>query len=201
VCGGDGGGATCGGDGFFVGWVTIATAYRNIEFGEWLNSDDGYVDELLVRPVIDLIAAHTEPQQAGGDDGEPGHVVNAVAGGRVRHPSVSELNDPDVIGQPNQVVQPERWERRSKAHRTQCAFARPSTAPEKRLSVSYRCQPMNGDANDLGDTGSIQLAVFNARNDPSEGNGRWKLPILLLSLRTPPIHSRSSCSRPCSPRS
>jgi hypothetical protein len=54
VCGGDGGGATCGGDGFFVGWTTIATAYRNTEFGEWLNSDDGYVDELLVRPVIDL---------------------------------------------------------------------------------------------------------------------------------------------------
>jgi hypothetical protein len=40
--------------GFFVGWATIATAYRNTEFGEWLNSDDGYVDELLVRPVIDL---------------------------------------------------------------------------------------------------------------------------------------------------
>lgn len=54
VCGGDGGGATCGGDGFFVGWTTIATAYRNIEFGEWLNSDDGYIDELLVRPVVDL---------------------------------------------------------------------------------------------------------------------------------------------------
>lgn len=54
MCGGDGGGATCGGDGFFIGWVTIATAYRNVEFGEWLSSDDGYVDELLVRPVIDL---------------------------------------------------------------------------------------------------------------------------------------------------
>jgi hypothetical protein len=40
--------------GFFAGWTTIATAYRNTEFGEWLNCADGYVDELLVRPVIDL---------------------------------------------------------------------------------------------------------------------------------------------------
>jgi hypothetical protein len=55
VCGGDGGGATCGGTGFFVGWVTIATAYRDPEFRAWLNSEDGYVDELLVRPVIDLV--------------------------------------------------------------------------------------------------------------------------------------------------
>lgn len=54
VCGGDGGSATCGGTGFFVGWLTIATSYRNSEFCDWLNSDDGYVDELLVRPVIDL---------------------------------------------------------------------------------------------------------------------------------------------------
>lgn len=55
VCGGDGGAATCGGTGFFVGWVTIATAYREPEFGAWLNSEDAYVDELLVRPVIDLV--------------------------------------------------------------------------------------------------------------------------------------------------
>jgi hypothetical protein len=54
VCGGDGGGATCGGMGFFVGWVTIATAYRDLQFGAWLNSENRYVDELLVRPVIDL---------------------------------------------------------------------------------------------------------------------------------------------------
>jgi hypothetical protein len=55
VCGGDGGGTTCGGSGFFVGWVTIATAYRDPEFGAWLSSEDGYTDELLVRPVIDLV--------------------------------------------------------------------------------------------------------------------------------------------------
>ncbi|WP_117670182.1 hypothetical protein [Micromonospora sp. MW-13] len=54
VCGGDGGGATCGGMGFFLGWLTLATAYRDAGFGAWLNSDDGYVNELLLRPVIDL---------------------------------------------------------------------------------------------------------------------------------------------------
>lgn len=54
VCGGDGGGATCGGSGFFTGWLTLATAYRDEDFGTWLNSEDGYVDELLIRPVIDM---------------------------------------------------------------------------------------------------------------------------------------------------
>jgi hypothetical protein len=54
VCGGDGGSATCGGSGFFVGWLTLATAYRDEDFGTWLNSEDGYVDELLIRPVIDI---------------------------------------------------------------------------------------------------------------------------------------------------
>lgn len=37
VCGGDGGGATCGGSGFFVGWLTLATAYRDEDFGAWLS--------------------------------------------------------------------------------------------------------------------------------------------------------------------
>ena len=54
VCGGDGGSATCGGTGFFVGWLSIATAYRDKEFGRWLDSGDGYADEILTRPVIDL---------------------------------------------------------------------------------------------------------------------------------------------------
>ncbi|MFF3867770.1 hypothetical protein [Micromonospora sp. NPDC001898] len=54
VCGGDGGGATCGGSGFFLGWLTLATAYRDTNFGLWLNSKDRYVDRLLLRPVIDL---------------------------------------------------------------------------------------------------------------------------------------------------
>ncbi|WBB71503.1 hypothetical protein O7602_17300 [Micromonospora sp. WMMD1128] len=54
VCGGDGGGATCGGSGFFLGWLTLATAYRDDDFGRWFASDDGYADEILTRPVIEL---------------------------------------------------------------------------------------------------------------------------------------------------
>lgn len=54
LCGGDGGSATRGGTDFFLGWLTLATAYRDMEFGAWLNSGDGYVDEILVRPVIDV---------------------------------------------------------------------------------------------------------------------------------------------------
>ena len=54
VCGGDGGAATCGGSGFFLGWLTLATAYRDKDFGAWLNSEDGYIDELLIRPVVDM---------------------------------------------------------------------------------------------------------------------------------------------------
>ncbi|WP_435091565.1 hypothetical protein [Micromonospora aurantiaca (nom. illeg.)] len=54
VCGGDGGGATCGGSGFFLGWLTLATAYRDEDFGRWVASDDGYADEILTRPVIEL---------------------------------------------------------------------------------------------------------------------------------------------------
>ncbi|WP_431874880.1 hypothetical protein [Micromonospora marina] len=54
VCGGDGGGATCGGSGFFLGWLTIATAFRDEDFGRWSASDEGYADEILTRPVIEL---------------------------------------------------------------------------------------------------------------------------------------------------
>jgi hypothetical protein len=54
VCGGDGGSATCGGTGFFIGWLGLATAFRDREFGQWLASDDGYADEILTRPVVDL---------------------------------------------------------------------------------------------------------------------------------------------------
>ncbi|MFF3855548.1 hypothetical protein [Micromonospora sp. NPDC002575] len=54
VCGGDGGSATCGGSGFFLGWLTLATAYRDEQFGQWLASDAGYADGALTRPVIEL---------------------------------------------------------------------------------------------------------------------------------------------------
>ncbi len=55
VCGGDGGGATCGGSGFFLGWLTLATAYRDKDFGAWLVSDDRYISELLIRPVAEMV--------------------------------------------------------------------------------------------------------------------------------------------------
>jgi formylglycine-generating enzyme required for sulfatase activity len=54
VCGGDGGTIVCGGNGYFLGWLTLATAYRDAWFGSWLLSDEGYLDEILVRPVISL---------------------------------------------------------------------------------------------------------------------------------------------------
>jgi hypothetical protein len=54
VCGGDGGSTTCGGGGFFLAWLTLATAYRDRTFGEWLASKNGYADEILTRPVIEL---------------------------------------------------------------------------------------------------------------------------------------------------
>jgi hypothetical protein len=41
VCGGDGGTAIHGGAEGFVSWLTIATAYRNTEFGEFMREDDG----------------------------------------------------------------------------------------------------------------------------------------------------------------
>lgn len=55
VCGGDGGSAACGGTGFFLGWLTLATAYRDRDFGALLDSDDRYVTELLIRPVAEVI--------------------------------------------------------------------------------------------------------------------------------------------------
>ncbi|MQY31320.1 hypothetical protein [Nocardia aurantia] len=53
VCGGDGGSATCGGTGFFLGWLTLATSFRDKEFGAWLDSGDGYTAEMLIRPVVE----------------------------------------------------------------------------------------------------------------------------------------------------
>lgn len=54
ICGGDGGSAVCGGYGVFWTWLTLATAFRDREFGEWVSSDDGFIDELLIRPVVRL---------------------------------------------------------------------------------------------------------------------------------------------------
>ncbi|MGW1062134.1 hypothetical protein [Micromonospora rubida] len=43
-----------GGGGFFLGWLTLATAYRREQFGQWRASDDGYADALLTWPVVEL---------------------------------------------------------------------------------------------------------------------------------------------------
>jgi hypothetical protein len=59
-CGGDWGRATCGGYGCFLGWVTLATAYRDRFYDAWPGSDhevQTWADEpsqLFVRPVIEL---------------------------------------------------------------------------------------------------------------------------------------------------
>ena len=44
----------CGGSGFFLGWLTLATAYRDESFGAWLNSEESSFRELRIRPVADL---------------------------------------------------------------------------------------------------------------------------------------------------
>ncbi|KAA2266554.1 hypothetical protein F0L68_02115 [Solihabitans fulvus] len=53
VCGGDGGSAVHGGGGEFVSWLTVATAFRDTEYAEWLRDTDD-VDHLHVRPAIPL---------------------------------------------------------------------------------------------------------------------------------------------------
>lgn len=54
ICGGDGGGMVCGGSGEFVSWLTIATAYRNAEYEEFIEEESEYLDQMLVRPAIAL---------------------------------------------------------------------------------------------------------------------------------------------------
>jgi hypothetical protein len=59
-CGGDGGRATCGGYGCFLGWMTLATAYRDRFYDVWPGSDHEVVNwgdvpsQPFVRPVIEL---------------------------------------------------------------------------------------------------------------------------------------------------
>jgi hypothetical protein len=54
VCGGDGGATVCGDGGEFISWLTIATAYRNAEYAEFLEQESEYIDEMLIRPAIPL---------------------------------------------------------------------------------------------------------------------------------------------------
>lgn len=56
VCGGDGGGMVCGGSGEFLSWLTIATAYRDAEYAEFIEQEGDDVDQMLVRPAIPLTA-------------------------------------------------------------------------------------------------------------------------------------------------
>jgi hypothetical protein len=50
LCGGDGGSAACGGAGFFLGWLPLATSYRDDTFGP----DADEARDVLVRPAIPL---------------------------------------------------------------------------------------------------------------------------------------------------
>jgi hypothetical protein len=54
VCGGDGGGMMCGGVGFFLAWLTLATSYRDTDHGDWTVQNDDDPLKNLVRPAIPL---------------------------------------------------------------------------------------------------------------------------------------------------
>ncbi|MBV1855850.1 formylglycine-generating enzyme family protein [Catellatospora tritici] len=54
ICGGDGGSMVCGGSGDFVSWLTIATAYRDADYAQFVQDEAEDVDQMLVRPVIPL---------------------------------------------------------------------------------------------------------------------------------------------------
>ncbi|MCW2913427.1 MAG: hypothetical protein JWN52_1495 [Actinomycetia bacterium] len=54
VCGGDGGGMMCGGAGFFLAWLTLATSYRDTDHGDWTVQNDDDPLKNLVRPAIPL---------------------------------------------------------------------------------------------------------------------------------------------------
>ncbi|MGX6601345.1 hypothetical protein ACWKSP_04270 [Micromonosporaceae bacterium Da 78-11] len=52
--GGDGGSFACGGSGWFVNWMTLATTYRDDELWAELLQDEEDFEELLARPAIAL---------------------------------------------------------------------------------------------------------------------------------------------------
>ena len=53
VCGGDGGSAVCGGSGSFLSWLTIATAFRDVQYAAEVAADDTF-GTMRVRPAIPL---------------------------------------------------------------------------------------------------------------------------------------------------
>jgi hypothetical protein len=61
ACGGDGGRAICGGYGYFLSWLTLATAYRDrlydapADYDEpFGDEDDGFLSTMFIRPVLQL---------------------------------------------------------------------------------------------------------------------------------------------------
>jgi formylglycine-generating enzyme required for sulfatase activity len=44
ICGGDGGSMVCGGSGEFVEWLTIATAYRDVDYVKFMQEEGGPAD-------------------------------------------------------------------------------------------------------------------------------------------------------------
>jgi hypothetical protein len=54
ICGGDGGGAVCGGAQGLTAWLTVATSFRDAEFSTWTVENEEHVDQMFVRPAIAL---------------------------------------------------------------------------------------------------------------------------------------------------
>jgi hypothetical protein len=54
VCGGDGGTAVHHERGVFLGWLTLATAYRDAEYAALLQANEGELGPAMMRAVIDL---------------------------------------------------------------------------------------------------------------------------------------------------
>jgi hypothetical protein len=54
ICGGDGGSMVCGGSGEFVSWLTVATAYRDADYAQFIQDEGADLDQMLVRPAIPL---------------------------------------------------------------------------------------------------------------------------------------------------
>jgi hypothetical protein len=54
IVGGDGGNAIRNGSGFFLSWLTLATAFRDAEHAAWVNEHADELEQILIRPAIVL---------------------------------------------------------------------------------------------------------------------------------------------------
>jgi hypothetical protein len=52
IVGGDGGNAIRNGSGFFLSWLTLATAFRDAEYAAWANEHIDELEQILIRPAI-----------------------------------------------------------------------------------------------------------------------------------------------------